>query len=67
MNVDIRTSMGVGVDMIETVEVKLLHRFGHLKSMSRQRYSKKVWEWTPLCRRKKEGLDFSGEKLLKAS
>ena len=49
---DIRAEIGIGVDIIATVEEKMLNWLGHLKRMSRERWPKKVWEWTQLNRRK---------------
>ena len=60
-NVEIRQAMGIDLDIIETIEARRLNWFGHLKRMSDERWPRKVWEWTPPSRRKKEDLNIHGK------
>lgn len=46
----IREEMGIGIGIIETIEVKRLKWFEYVQRMSDNRCSKKVSDWTPLER-----------------
>ena len=46
-----KAEMGISIDIIEIVEVEMLNWSRRLQQM--EKWSKKVWEWTPPNRRKK--------------
>jgi hypothetical protein len=50
----IREIMGTEVTLTDTVEVKQLKWYGHMKRMGEGSLPKKIYEWTPTERKKRE-------------
>jgi hypothetical protein len=49
----IKEIMDLDKTIIDRVEEKQLVWYGHLQRMSEERWSKKIWEWTPHGRRRR--------------
>lgn len=45
--------MGISIPTRETVEIKQLKWYGHVKRISENRWPRKIWEWIPVTRRKR--------------
>jgi hypothetical protein len=52
-NDGIREIMETEVTLTDTVEAKQLKRYGHMKRMKEDRLPKKIYEWTPIERKKR--------------
>ena len=53
-NDEIRRRAGIGVAIIESIELKQFMWFGYQNRMPETRWHKKIWKWAPTVRRRLE-------------
>jgi hypothetical protein len=63
-NIEIRERIRIDIDIVETIEGKMLKWYGHLKRMDDNCWQKKICACNPPKRRKRGRLEELGEMMM---